>query len=387
MKKHLLCCLFVYLSCTHFIHANSYQARILSFSVDKNSTTATTISNGIIAGYTTDTSTDARRDNAVFWQSSASSPQDLLPASYYGSRITSSHGLTLGGWVSTATTVGTPPLTRIIDSEQAAIWTGPSHEFVSLHPAGYDRSEVSACWGTQQVGFVTSPTSDPLMAIGQNAVLWNGTADSMVNLHPEGYYYSRSNGIYENRQVGYGSLSDALTIPTISHALLWTGTAESVIDLHPDEFVNSNATDVWGDQQVGFAGLQTDLAFPVSHAMLWHGSAETYVDLHPDSFLDSTAYAVCNGQQVGIGRYDLSFTSGHALLWSGTAESVLDLHPFLPDGYIRSCANDIDEFGNIIGTAMLADGTTHPVVWTVVPEPSTLLLLGIGAAILRKKRV
>jgi probable HAF family extracellular repeat protein len=139
---------------------------------------------------------------------------------------------------------------------------------------------------------------------------------------------------------------------------------------------------VSGGQQVGFGfGFDEHGTF-VSHALLWTGSAASVVDLHPSGFTGSLASGVSGSQQVGVGQgFD---TSLHALLWTGSAESVVDLNAFLPTGFDSAQASGIDADGNIVGFASgpASGGFPHAFLWkptpTVVPEPSTLALFGIG---------
>lgn len=403
MKKHTFYSLIIFICCGSVALADSYQAIILP-SGGYERVTAAALSLGTTAGPAIFTESPPSivmpfRRNALVWQTPASSPQNIHPAECYGSYINASYGQTLGGAVTIADTQESqfPPYTRTFQYNQAAIWTGPAHDFVNLHPAGYDQSVVTACWGNQQAGYVqTNSAADPLLLSVSNAALWSGTAESVVNLHPDGFARSTATGIWENQQVGSGFTEQPvlpgpipppdLSQPAQERALLWHGTAESVIDLHPDAFISSRANDVWNNQQVGSASVNSDLILSVSHAVLWYGSAETCVDLHPDGFLYSEAYAVCNGQQVGSGHLDFSLNSGHALLWSGTAESVTDLHLLLPEIYVSSSASDIDEFGNIVGTATLADGTSHAVIWQPIPEPATLLLLAAGVYFMKPQK-
>jgi hypothetical protein len=77
----------------------------------------------------------------------------------------------------------------------------------------------------------------------------------------------------------------------------------------------------------------------------------------------------------------------HALLWTGSAASVLDLHSFLPSAYLGSAAIDIDADGNMIGSADLADGSGHAIMWvSAVPEPAAPALLCLAAAPLLSRR-
>ncbi|MGW8257736.1 MAG: PEP-CTERM sorting domain-containing protein, partial [Thermoguttaceae bacterium] len=75
------------------------------------------------------------------------------------------------------------------------------------------------------------------------------------------------------------------------------------------------------------------------------------------------------------------FFLDHALLWSGTAASAVDLHQFLPAEFIASVAKSIDDQGKIVGTAYDSSGDAHAILWTPVPEPATIVLLGMAAMI------
>jgi hypothetical protein len=60
---------------------------------------------------------------------------------------------------------------------------------------------------------------------------------------------------------------------------------------------------------------------------------------------------------------------------------VVDLHTFLPPGFTTSEAFGIDADGNIVGYAVGPAGA-HAFLWqpvAAVPEPSTLILFGLGA--------
>jgi uncharacterized membrane protein len=128
-------------------------------------------------------------------------------------------------------------------------------------------------------------------------------------------------------------------------------------------------------QQVGYGyGSATG---DLEHALLWTGTAASKVDLNPANFYGSRALSTNGMQQVGYGQCATAGGNDHALLWSGTSASAVDLHSLLPAGYNYSRAQSIDAAGNIVGYAENASGA-HAIMWVVVPEPSTFVLVGMG---------
>jgi hypothetical protein len=77
---------------------------------------------------------------------------------------------------------------------------------------------------------------------------------------------------------------------------------------------------------------------------------------------------------------------GRAVVWSGTAQSMLNLHQFLPGNVTESIATGIDENGTIVGWGTIVGVGTVPIVWTPVPEPSSLIAVAVGITILLSRR-
>lgn len=303
-------------------------------------------------------------------------------------------------------------------SGHAAVWNGDRNSWVDLHPKGALNSIALGVGGGIQVGRVQTPTD-------VFAAMWRGTPESLINLDVDGYDGTdayATDGVYQvgtastiqttQAYVWQGSaesarnitpagataaaaydISGGMSVGAVSfdgrhgHAILWDLELGTHVDLNPNGYLNSLAQGVFNEQQVGYV---RDPATEWQRAAIWHGSADSFVNLHPFSteYQRSFAYATNGEVQVGEARLTRGGrTDFHALAWRGSAETVVDLHEFLPDAFASSGANDIDEFGNIIGWADLDFGTTYAVIWRPVPEPSTVsaLIGAIGFTVLRRR--
>jgi hypothetical protein len=58
-----------------------------------------------------------------------------------------------------------------------------------------------------------------------------------------------------------------------------------------------------------------------------------------------------------------------------------------PSGFVSSCAETIDCYGNIVGYSDDSSCDSHAILWQPIPEPVKFLLLSLSAAILRKIRL
>jgi len=75
------------------------------------------------------------------------------------------------------------------------------------------------------------------------------------------------------------------------------------------------------------------------------------------------------------------------MFWRGTAASAFDLHTLLPkDLFATSAALGVDPRTNTIyGWGDLKTGEARAIVWTIVPEPASLLWL-CGAVVALRRR-
>lgn len=309
----------------------------------------------------------------VAWVGSPTHPVKMLPANATDAQLSAIDGSNIVGRVGYQAIP--PGGTSSVYSTHATIWTGGANSIIDLHSASYTSTAALGAGSNQQVGY-GYPTSG-----GQHAMLWNGSAASAVDLAPADILISRAWDTDGSHQVGEGY---GAATANVNHALLWSGTAQSMVDLHPWGYKTSSAQGVFGTQQVG----QANPTNPgnVGHAFVWNGSAASGVDLNPTDFTGSTAYDTNGQYQVGYG-YGTP-TGGyifHAMLWEGTADSATDLHSLLPANYIESRALSI-EGNTIYGYGRTGPEEYHALVW-IIPEPSSLMLLGIGAfCLLGRKR-
>lgn len=246
---------------------------------------------------------------------------------------------------------------------EGALWEGSVGSFQVMTPSSGTSGELFATTGTKHGGsarFGSYP----------EAVLWNSNdRDDFVNLHPQQFSMSEVLDITDTTQVGYIEPY----VEGHTHASLWTGSAESWTDLHPPSTTGySRAFAVDGEYQAGFGNIEAD----------WGGE---------------------EGEEEGEGEEEEPLFEWYegALVWNGSADSFMMIGDVLPEPYRGSEARDIMVVGDTIYVAGFAyngdERHFEAILWegTItddppgpggeVPEPITLLTVGLGSAVLARR--
>ncbi len=307
--------------------------------------------------------------HALYWKTGDQAFTDLNPVGFYNSYITRcvgdyqyGYGMTMDG------------------NFHALRWQGTAESAVDLHPGGiWTNSQIMGASREDTVGICRTGFSDPA-----HAALWSGSTSNFVDLTPTGADGATPYACSPNNQVGVVSYAFK------NHAALWHGTAESMVDLNPAWSDHSFGLYASGNVQGGLTYIHDEWGGLQSRATIWHGSAESAIDLTEPGYFSSNLSDMNGQYQVGTETKFISpYQYSHAVVWQGTAESAFDLQPSLSSitsGIQGSGALAVTEDGDIIGAVGSADGN-FLVKWThAVPEPTTILGLGIGLAVLARRR-
>lgn len=254
-------------------------------------------------GYVTDPITHMA--TAARWWGSAANYVSFHPPAYLDSVITAVNGSCVGYGDITQLD---PVSNNLYPAPHALIWTGGG-SVNDVHPAGMWGSAINAVSQTNQAGWVQAVRGGP-----RQAAIWKDTAASFVSVHPSGFDRSEVLGMDSFNMEGY-----AIDSSNVMHAIQWNSPS-TWVDLTPAGADAAQAVDVTNGEAVGYAMIGGQ-----QHAAAWNGTAASFVDLQqylPAGYVQSTANSIdSRGRIYGTAQKLVSTPNGNtyaiqAIMWT-----------------------------------------------------------------------
>ena len=282
------------------------------------------------------------------------------------------------------------------EGRRAFIWDTTAG-MQNLGTLGGNHSEA---YGINDAGQVVGRSTLPSGEGDVRGFLWEG--GSMIDLGTFDGGWTEAKGINNSHQiVGYSVLSSSVA------AFSWEG--DSMTNLgslgdnsrgygindaglivgHCFDSTSFNTTaSLWDNGDItslGSLGSHYNYAWGInnsgqivgesgSHAFLWENESDGMIDLGIGS-----AVAINDAGQIVGG------SGGTACLWENGIIKNLDDLLLAGSGWELREATAINNLGQIVGNGMI-NGEIHAYLLTPVPEPGTLVLLGLGAIVIRKRK-
>lgn len=205
------------------------------------------------------------------------------------------------------------------------------------------------------------------------------SSGAMTDLDTVGGTYSMANAINNSGQVVGSFGSSGYTQP--HHAFLYSGSTTTDLGTLGGRQSFANGINNSG-QVVGHSYTSGD----TYHAFLYNGSVMT--DLGTPGGIQLCSHGgfdINNTGQIVGSIYDTTFECYPSLYSEG---KWTDLNTLIDPGssWTLTAVEAINDFGWIVGSGISADGQHQAILLTPVPEPSLLVLMGIAAANLLRRR-